>query len=128
MENAGRNRFGSVDRASACGLKGPRFDSGQGHVPGLRAHPPVGDVQEAADRCSSLIDVSNFLSLSLPLCEKSIKYIRKKKKKIQAKHGPKGGNSRSFTAEYSLFLSLISFSTCLNRQNGKSASWSPTRK
>ncbi|XP_059530424.1 LOW QUALITY PROTEIN: E3 ubiquitin-protein ligase TRIM11-like [Myotis daubentonii] len=34
-----RNRFGSVDRVSACGLKGPRFDSGQGHVPGLRAHP-----------------------------------------------------------------------------------------
>ncbi|KAK1342723.1 hypothetical protein QTO34_015489 [Cnephaeus nilssonii] len=26
-----RNRFGSVDRASACGLKGPRFDSSQGH-------------------------------------------------------------------------------------------------
>nr|KAF6378932.1 hypothetical protein mMyoMyo1_009805 [Myotis myotis] len=34
-----RNQFGSVDGASACGLKGPRFDSGQGHVPGLRAHP-----------------------------------------------------------------------------------------
>ncbi|EPQ09232.1 Protein KIBRA [Myotis brandtii] len=26
-------RFGSVDRASAWGLKGPRFNSGQGHVP-----------------------------------------------------------------------------------------------
>ncbi|KAK1331025.1 hypothetical protein QTO34_008972 [Cnephaeus nilssonii] len=35
----GPNRFGSVDRASACGLKGARFDSGQGHVPWLRAHP-----------------------------------------------------------------------------------------
>nr|KAF6369254.1 hypothetical protein mMyoMyo1_010632 [Myotis myotis] len=38
----GRNRFGSVDRASACGLKGPRFDSGQGmylgcgHIPSRR--------------------------------------------------------------------------------------------
>ncbi|ELK23587.1 Transmembrane 4 L6 family member 18 [Myotis davidii] len=36
---------------------------------------PVGDVQEAADRCFSLIDVSNSLSFSLPLCKKSIKYI-----------------------------------------------------
>ncbi|XP_070274137.1 ubiquitin carboxyl-terminal hydrolase 45 isoform X6 [Myotis yumanensis] len=31
--------FGSVDRASACGFKGPGFDSGQGHMPGLRLHP-----------------------------------------------------------------------------------------
>ncbi|KAK1343684.1 hypothetical protein QTO34_014237 [Cnephaeus nilssonii] len=31
-----RNWFGSVDRASACGLKGPRFNSGLGHVPWLR--------------------------------------------------------------------------------------------
>ena len=29
-------------------------------------------MQEAADRCFSLIDVSNSLSLSLPLCKKSI--------------------------------------------------------
>ena len=36
------NRFGSVDRASACGLKGPGFDSGQGHVPWLQAHPQWG--------------------------------------------------------------------------------------
>ena len=35
---------------SACGLKGPRFDSGQGHVPWLWAHPQCGGgVQEAAD-------------------------------------------------------------------------------
>jgi hypothetical protein len=34
-----QNRFGSVDRALACGLKGHGFDSGQGHVPWLRAHP-----------------------------------------------------------------------------------------
>ena len=33
------NRFGSVDRASACGLKGLRFNSGQEHVTWLRAHP-----------------------------------------------------------------------------------------
>ena len=33
---------------------------------------PVGGVQEeAADRCFSLIDVSGFLSLSLPLYEKN---------------------------------------------------------
>ncbi|KAK1334955.1 hypothetical protein QTO34_004528 [Cnephaeus nilssonii] len=35
------DRFGSVDGASACGLKGPGFDSGQGHVPWLRAHPQL---------------------------------------------------------------------------------------
>ncbi|KAK1340145.1 hypothetical protein QTO34_018709 [Cnephaeus nilssonii] len=29
----GPGRFGSVDRASACRLKGPRFDSTQGHRP-----------------------------------------------------------------------------------------------
>ena len=34
-----RNQFGSVDRALVCGLKGPRFDSGQGHVHWLQAHP-----------------------------------------------------------------------------------------
>ena len=34
-----RNRFGSMDRVSAWGLKGPGFDSSQGHVPWLRAHP-----------------------------------------------------------------------------------------
>ena len=37
-----RNRFGSVDKALACGLKGPRFDSSQGHVPWLCAHPQWG--------------------------------------------------------------------------------------
>ncbi|XP_070267314.1 desumoylating isopeptidase 1 isoform X1 [Myotis yumanensis] len=40
--------FGSVDRASACGLRGPRFDSSQGHMPGLWAQSPVGGVQEAS--------------------------------------------------------------------------------
>lgn len=30
---------GSVERASACRLMGPRFNSGQGHVPWLPAHP-----------------------------------------------------------------------------------------
>ena len=40
---------------------------------------PIGGMQEAAGRCFSLIDVSNSLSLSLPLCKKSIKiYIFKK--------------------------------------------------
>nr|KAF6296023.1 hypothetical protein mMyoMyo1_009155 [Myotis myotis] len=41
-------RFGSVDRASACRLKGPRFDSGQGV--GLWARSPVRGLQEAADQ------------------------------------------------------------------------------
>ena len=34
-----QNWFGSMDRTSAWGLKGPRFDSDQGHVPWLRSHP-----------------------------------------------------------------------------------------
>ena len=42
--------FCSVDRASACGLKGPRFSSGQGHLPGLQIQSPVGGMQEAADQ------------------------------------------------------------------------------
>ena len=42
--------FGSVDRVSACGLKGPGFDSSQGHMPGLRAPFPVGSMQKAADK------------------------------------------------------------------------------
>nr|KAF6346800.1 hypothetical protein mPipKuh1_010584 [Pipistrellus kuhlii] len=40
---------------------------------------PLGDVQEAADQCFSLINVSNSLSLSLPLFKKSIKCIFLKK-------------------------------------------------
>ena len=46
----GLGHFGSVDRVSACGLKGPGFDSGQGHMPGLMAPAPVGGMQEAADQ------------------------------------------------------------------------------
>lgn len=34
--------FGSVNRASACQLKGSGLDSHQGHLPQLRARPPVG--------------------------------------------------------------------------------------
>nr|KAF6374146.1 hypothetical protein mPipKuh1_009385 [Pipistrellus kuhlii] len=47
-------------RASACGLKGPRFDSGQGHVHWLRAHPWWGVCRR------QLVDVSlssTFLAL-----------------------------------------------------------------
>ena len=47
----GQDRFGSVDSASTCGLKGPGFDSRQGHACTLVAGTsPVGGVQEAADR------------------------------------------------------------------------------
>ncbi|ELK24668.1 Ferritin light chain [Myotis davidii] len=42
--------FSSVDRALTCRLKGPRFDSGQGCMPGLQARSPVGGVQEAANQ------------------------------------------------------------------------------
>ena len=61
-----RNRFGSVDRASVWELKGPGFDSGQGHVHWLRACPQRGVCRR------QLVDVSSSLFLSLPLC---IKYI-----------------------------------------------------
>ncbi|CAK6450057.1 unnamed protein product [Pipistrellus nathusii] len=57
--------FGSVDRALACRLKGPRFHSNQGPMPGLQARSPEWSVQEAAYQCFSLImDVS--ISLSSP--------------------------------------------------------------
>ena len=47
-------------------LKGHRFDSQSGHMPGLWAGFPVGGVREATDRCFSC--TSMFLSLfsSLP--------------------------------------------------------------
>nr|KAF6296174.1 hypothetical protein mMyoMyo1_009240 [Myotis myotis] len=51
------HRFGSVARASACARKGLRFDSGQGHMPGLQARSPVGGMQEAANQFSLIIDV-----------------------------------------------------------------------
>nr|KAF6379101.1 hypothetical protein mMyoMyo1_009938 [Myotis myotis] len=55
------DRFGLVDRASACRLKGPRFDSSQGHVPWLWAHPQWGLCRR------QLIDVS-LSSMFLTLC------------------------------------------------------------
>nr|KAF6287144.1 hypothetical protein mPipKuh1_009980 [Pipistrellus kuhlii] len=61
----GRNRCGSVDRASVCGLKGPRFDSGQGHVHWLQAHPWCG-VRRRQLVDASLIGVSSSLSFSSP--------------------------------------------------------------
>ena len=80
--------FGSVDRPSACRLKGPRFDSSQGHVPWLRAHPQWRrGVQEEAAQYFSPIDVSNSLSFSLPLYKKSIKYIFFKRLFSINKHG-----------------------------------------
>ena len=42
--------YGSVDRVLVCGLKGPGFDSGQGHMPRLWDQPPVRGVQEGADQ------------------------------------------------------------------------------
>ena len=71
------NSFGSVDSALASALNGPWFDSGQGHVPWFAGTSPEVGVQETADRCFSLIDVSNSLSLSLPFCKKSIIYFLK---------------------------------------------------
>jgi hypothetical protein len=62
------SRYGSVDRASACRLKGPGFDSGQGHMPWLWAQSPVGACgrQPISDSLSSLMFLflfpSRFLS------------------------------------------------------------------
>nr|KAF6303971.1 hypothetical protein mMyoMyo1_008954 [Myotis myotis] len=61
LRKSSRDRFGLVDGASACGLRGPGFDSGQGHVPGLRAYPQW----EMCRR--QLIDVS-LSSMFLALC------------------------------------------------------------
>ena len=58
--------FGSVDRASACRLKGPRFDSSQGHVPWLRAHPQEGVCNnQLIDDSLSSIFLTLYLSLFL---------------------------------------------------------------
>nr|KAF6278875.1 hypothetical protein mMyoMyo1_010209 [Myotis myotis] len=58
------SQSGSVDRASACGLKVPGFDSHQGHRPWLQVPRPwTGRAQEATNRCVSL--TSMFLSVSL---------------------------------------------------------------
>nr|KAF6369180.1 hypothetical protein mMyoMyo1_010568 [Myotis myotis] len=49
--------FCSVGRASACGLKGPGFDSSQGHMPRLWARSPVGSCRRQLTN-DSLIDIS----------------------------------------------------------------------
>ena len=52
-------------RASSPGLKGLRFDSWSGHMPGCGFHPPSGRMQDGTDPCFSLTLM--FLSpLSLP--------------------------------------------------------------
>ena len=55
------NWFGSVDRALVCGLKSPRFDSGQGHVPWLWVHPQLGV-------CKRLLVNVSLSSTFLALC------------------------------------------------------------
>ena len=75
-------------RASVCGLKGPGFDSGLGHVHWLRAHPRWGVCRR------QLVDVSlslTFLALypsPFLSVEKSIKYIliRKSKQRTKESH------------------------------------------
>ena len=66
---------GSVERVLVCELKGHRFDSWSGHMPGLRASSPVGSLWEEANQCS-------FPSLS-PSCPLSLKInkwsLRKRK-------------------------------------------------
>lgn len=45
----GPSWFCPVARALACRLKGPEFDSIQGHVPELQAQSPVRGMQKAAN-------------------------------------------------------------------------------
>lgn len=50
--------FGSVNRASVCTPKGPRLDSDQGHMPGLRVRGHAGGRQ------SQILFIDVSLSLS----------------------------------------------------------------
>ena len=81
----GPGRRGSVDWVPVGKLKGRRFDSQSGHMPGLWARSAVGGLREAADLCVS--HTSMFLSLSFsfstPLSKnKKIKSQKKKKDKL----------------------------------------------
>ncbi|KAK1327501.1 hypothetical protein QTO34_013003 [Cnephaeus nilssonii] len=62
----GQNRFGSVDRASVCGLKGPRFDSGQGHVPWLRAHPRIHERMHTGENPMNVVIMVKLSLIQLP--------------------------------------------------------------
>ncbi|CAK6443531.1 unnamed protein product [Pipistrellus nathusii] len=76
---SGQNLFGSVYRALACGLKGPGFDFGQGHVPWLRAHPQEGVCKrQLIDDSLSSMFLTLYPSLFLSVKKKSIKHIFKK--------------------------------------------------
>ena len=74
-----RNQFGSMDRVSVWGLKDPGFDSSQGSMYLGCGHIPSGGC--ARGSWSMFLSHSCFwLSLSFPLCKKSIRYIKKRKK------------------------------------------------
>ena len=55
---------GSVDWAAACELKGHRFDSQSGHMPGLWARSPVGDARESTTHWCFCPSPSPSFSLS----------------------------------------------------------------
>ena len=64
-----KNRFGSVDKSVGLWAERSQVQFWSRACTLVAGTYPVGDVQEAAGRCFSFIDVSN--SLSLPLCKKN---------------------------------------------------------
>ena len=65
----------SVHQVPACKPKGPWFDSQSGHMPGLWAPSPVGDMQEIS---TYLLFLSLSVSFPSPLSKnKQIKYFLK---------------------------------------------------
>ena len=57
---------GSVDWVLVCEPKGHQFDLQSGHMLGLWARSPVGDIREATSQCLSYTSMFLSLSLSLP--------------------------------------------------------------
>ena len=62
---------GSVDWVLACEPKGRWFNSQSGHMPGLRARPPLGGVQEATTHW--------YFSPSLPISLKISKILKRER-------------------------------------------------
>jgi hypothetical protein len=59
--------FGSVDRVSACRLKGPRFDSCQERVPWLQAPPWPWPWLGLMQETTNVFISHQYFSLSFPL-------------------------------------------------------------
>ena len=90
MEKGSADRSGSVAWASSCKVKGHRFNSWPGHLPGLRVWFPGEGAQER-----QLIEIFLSLSPSLPLSLKNKqinKYLRVRETPSQRLPGSQDGN------------------------------------